>query len=127
MSFSDELIMIPNKTISQSQIIIISQGNKNIRLNQTFRFPHDVSIEMAKKAIQEGISEVEGIMTEPPIRILIVETEPSWIAIKVFYSIVDFSSRYRTGDKIITKILSSIHKNGLKIQSPKIEVSNESI
>ncbi|MDO9180782.1 MAG: mechanosensitive ion channel family protein [Bacteriovorax sp.] len=125
ISFADELIMIPNRTISQSQIIIISQGNKNIRLNQVFRFPYSESIEKAKNAIREGISEVEGIMTDPPIRILIIETNESWVAIKVFYSLVDFSTRYRIGDQIITKILTSIQRNGIKMQSPRVELIKE--
>jgi small-conductance mechanosensitive channel len=125
MSFSDELIMIPNRTIAQSQIIIISQGNKTIRLNQVFRFPHDVSIEKAKNAIREGMAEVEGIMTDPPIRILITESNETFLAIKVIYSLVDFTTRYRTGDVIITKILESIQKNDLKIQVPKYELAKE--
>lgn len=122
LSFSDELIMIPNRTIAQSQIIIISQGNKNIRLNQAFRFSYDVDIEKAKKAIRDGVLSVEGIMTDPPIRILIVDTNPSYLEIKVFYSLIDFSLRYRKGDEIISKILDSIHRNGLNIQSPRIDI-----
>lgn len=122
ISFSDELIMIPNRTIAQSQIIIISQGNKNIRLNQAFRFSYDVNIEKAKNAIRDGILSVEGIMTDPPIRILIVDTNPSFLEIKVFYSLIDFSLRYRKGDEIISRIIQSINDSGVKIQSPKIEI-----
>jgi small-conductance mechanosensitive channel len=122
LSFSDELIMIPNRTIGQSQIIIISQGNKNIRLNQAFRFSYEVDIEKAKKVIRDGVLSIEGIMTDPPIRILIVDTNPSYLEIKVFYSLVDFSTRYRKGDEIITRILQSIKANGLKVQVPKIEI-----
>ncbi len=125
LSFSDELIMIPNRTIGQSQIIIISQGNKNIRLNQSFRFSYDIDIDHAKRAIREGIALVEGIMQDPPVRILIVENNPSFLEIKVFYSLVDFSLRYRKGDEIITKILESIKKNNLKIQSPTIEIISD--
>lgn len=125
LSFSDELIMIPNRTIGQSQIIIISQGNKNIRLNQSFRFSYDIDIERAKNAIREGIAMVDGIMQDPPVRILIVETNPSFLEIKVFYSLVDFSLRYRKGDEIITKILESIKRNNIKIQSPTIEVKSD--
>lgn len=124
MSFSEELIMIPNRTIAQSKIILISQGNKNIRLNQTFRFSYDVSIEKAKSAIKEGIAKIDGIHNDPPIRILIVETNPQYLEIKVFYSLIDFSARYRTGDLIITKILESIYAHGLKVQSPKYEIEN---
>jgi len=126
LSFSDELIMIPNRMIAQSQIIIISQGSKNIRLNQVFRFPHDTDIEKAKSAILEGISEVEGIMTDPPVRILITETSESFLAIKAIYSLVDFSTRYRTGDKIISRVYASIKRNQLKLQVPSIEIHKKS-
>lgn len=125
LSFSEELIMIPNRTIAQSQIILISQGNKNIRLNQTFRFSYEVSIEKAKAAIQEGLSGIDGILTDPPIRILIVETTPHFLEIKVFYSLNDFQMRYRTGDVIITKTLEAINRAGLKIQSPKYEINKD--
>ncbi len=122
MSFSDELIMIPNRTIGQSEIIIISQGNKNIRVNHTFRFSYDVDINKAKQAISEGIGQLDGIMKDPPIRILIVETNPSYLEIMVFYSLVDFSMRYRLGDQIIVKILESIKKHGLVVSHPKLEI-----
>jgi small-conductance mechanosensitive channel len=122
MSFSDELIMIPNRTIGQSEIIIISQGNKNVRVNHTFRFSYDVDITKAKQAISEGINQLDGIMKEPPIRILIVETNPSYLEIMVFYSLVDFSMRYRLGDQIIVKILESIKRHGLVVSHPKLEI-----
>lgn len=126
LSFSEELIMFPNRMIAQGQITLITQGHRNIRLNQAFRFSYDTPIEKAKLAIQEGINQVPGIaVNETPIRILIIETNPQYLEIKVFYSLVDFSTRYRTGDLIITKILESIKFHGIKIQSPKIEIARE--
>jgi len=126
LSFSDELIMIPNRTIASGRIIIISQGNKNIRLNQTFRFGYDVDIKKAKESILKGISRVEGIMTDPPIRILITETKESWLTIQVFYSLVDFSTRWRKGDEILESIISEINNSGIKLQSHKLEIEKPS-
>lgn len=123
MSFSDELIMIPNKTIAQSEIVIVSQGNKTIRISHMFRFPFDVSTDLAKKAILEGIAEVKaGILTDPPVRILVTDLNESWIVMKVFYSLSDFSVRYRMGDQIISSILTSLKKNNIRLQSQKIEI-----
>lgn len=125
MTFADELLMIPNRTIAQRQITLITQANKNIRLSQSFRFSYSESIDKAKEAIREGIAEVPGIMDDPPIRILIVETNPNYLEIKVFYSLIDFSMRYRAGDIIITKILEAINRRGIKVQSPRIEIGKE--
>jgi len=123
MSFSDELIMIPNKTIAQSEIVIVSQGNKTIRISHMFRFPFDVSTDLAKKAIFDGIAEVKnGILSDPPVRILITDLNESWVVMKVFYSLSDFSVRYRMGDQIISSILGSLKKNNIRLQSQKIEI-----
>ncbi|MFN3454319.1 MAG: mechanosensitive ion channel family protein [Pseudobdellovibrio sp.] len=121
-SFADELIMIPNKTIAQSEIIIISQGNKNIRLNQVFRFDYSVDIEKAKDCILDAVIKIDGLMIDPPVRTLITETHESYIVIKVFYSLVDFSMRYRVGDKILTDVITSLNQNNIKLQSSKLEL-----
>jgi small-conductance mechanosensitive channel len=122
ISFSDELIMIPNKTIAQSEIIIISQGSKNIRLSQTFRFSYDVDIAQAKKAIESGVTQVKGLMNDPPVRVLITETNESFITMKVFYSLVDFSLKYRLGDEILTAVIFELNKKQIRLQTSKIEI-----
>lgn len=124
MSFSDELIMIPNKTIAQSEIIIISQGNKNIRLSQIFRFAYDVDIAKAKSAIETAVSQVQGLMTDPPVRILITETNESYLTMKAFYSLVDFSLRYRLGDQILSSVIQQLNKEQIKLQTSKIEITS---
>lgn len=125
MSFSDELIMIPNKTIAQSEIIIISQGNKNIRLSQVFRFSYDTDIKKAKAAIEIALAQVDGLMKEPPIRILITETNESYLTMKAFYSLVDFSMKYRIGDQIMAQVIEKLNAEGLKLQTSKIEIVSE--
>jgi len=123
VGFSDELIMIPNRTIAQSEILIISQGQKTIRISHLLRFSFDTDIEKAKKAIMTGVEKVQtGILTDPPVRILITDLNESWIVMKVFYSLADFSIRYRTGDLVISKILESLKEHNLKLQSQKIEI-----
>jgi small-conductance mechanosensitive channel len=123
MSFSDELIMIPNKTIAQSEITIISQGSKSIRVSHIFKFPHDVNIHTAKTALLDGINKVAtGILKDPPVRILITDINESWILMKVFYSLENFSVRYRIGDQIISNILEVLKQNKIPLQSQKIEI-----
>lgn len=123
MSFSDELIMIPNRTIAQSEILIISQGQKTIRISHVFRFAFDTDIDKAKTALLSGITEVKaGLLSDPPVRILVTDLNESWVVMKVFYSLADFSVRYRTGDLVITNMLQSLKKHNIKLQSQKIEI-----
>lgn len=115
MSFADELVMFPNKTIAQSQIIILTHPLRPVRLNQVFRFALDTPIDIAKKALLEGVEGFPEVMTNPCPTTLVTETTESWITIKVFYSLHDYGTRYRIGDVIISNILTSIQKNKLKL------------
>ncbi len=122
MSFADELVMFPNKTISQSQIIILTHPLRPVRLNQVFRFGLDTSIDLAKKALLEGLEGFPEVMKNPAPTTLVTETTESWITIKVFYSLHDYGTRYRVGDAIISKILSSIQKNELKLAHTTVTI-----
>lgn len=124
MSFADELIMFPNRTIAQSQIIILTHRMTPVRLNQVFRFSFETSIEDAKAAILEGIEDFKEVMTHPGPSTLVTETSESWVTIKVFYSLYDYGARYRVGDRIISNILHSLQKRGIKLAHQTFTVKN---
>lgn len=124
LSFSDELIMVPNKTVSQSLILILTHPHKPVRLNQAFRFPLDVSIEKAKAALLKGLVGFSEIMKDPEPLALVTETTDSWITIKVFYSLTDYGKRYRTGDAIIAKVIESIKAHDLKLAHQTFHVKD---
>lgn len=122
LSFADELIMFPNKTIAQSKIIILNHNIKPARLNQVFRFTYDTDTEVAKKALLEGLNGFPEIMSNPAPSTLITEVSESWITIKVFYSLHDYGSRYRVGDAIIGSLMSSIRRHQLKLAHQTVSV-----
>ena len=115
LSFADELIMFPNKTIAQSQILILTHPHRPVRLNQMFRFTHDVDIELAKKTVLSSTQDFPEIMASPMPTVLVTETNESWIMIKVFYSLHDYGSRFRLGDALIQKVIKNIRKENLSL------------
>jgi small-conductance mechanosensitive channel len=122
LGFADELILIPNRIIAQSQLLNFSHLQKPARLNQIFRFHFDVSIEQARSALLEGIANIPEILKEPAPRTLITEVTESWITIKVFYSLKDYGTRYRTGDIVISQILERIRLHKLTLASPSLNL-----
>jgi len=126
LSFSNELIMVPNKTIAQSQILILNHQYQPTRLQQVFRFRYDVNIEEAKRALMEGVEGVAEVMYSPAPAVLVTETTESWITMKIFYSISDYGTRYRTGDTIIGKIIASIQRRGLIFAHQTLDVRERS-
>jgi small-conductance mechanosensitive channel len=127
MSFSDELIMVPNKTIAQSKIIILGHNLRPVRLNHMFRFTYDTPIETAKRALLEGVSGFPEILTSPAPSTLVTEVSESWIVIKVYYSLHDYGTKFQTGDQVITKIMEILRKNHLKLAHTTIELRSDAI
>lgn len=121
-SFSDEWIMIPNKTMGQSQIIIYSSGHKHLRHSQMFRLNLHSDIEKSKRVILEAVCEIPEVLKEPEPRILLIETTESWLTIKIFYSIEDFSLKYRIADRIITSVLNKLAQNEIQLATNQLAI-----
>jgi small-conductance mechanosensitive channel len=122
IGFSDELIVIPNKTIAQSQLLIFSHRNKPARFSQAFRFKFDVDLIKAKTAILEGVKSVTEVLNDPEPRVLILEVTESWISIKVFYSIQDYGRKYRVGDLVIAQVLEVIKSKKLSMATSALSI-----
>ena len=122
LGFADEFILIPNRIIAQSQLINYSHLFKPARLNQVFRFRFDVPMDLARTALLEGLANVHDVLQDPAPRTLITEVTESWITIKLFYSLKDYGTRYRTGDLIITQILERIRFYKITMASPTLQL-----
>ncbi len=125
LGFGDELIVIPNKTIAQSQLLIFSDRNKPARFSQAFRFRFDVDILKAKAAILEGVKAVPEILEDPEPRVLVMEVTESWVSMKVFYSVTDYGRKYRVGDLVVSNVLEAIKRKRLALATPVLSLSRE--
>lgn len=125
LGFSDELIVIPNKTIAQSQLLIFSERNKPARFSQAFRFPFDTDILKAKAALLEGVKSVPEILEDPEPRVLILEVTESWLSMKVFYSITDYGRKYRVGDLVASNVLECIKRRKLPLATSVLTLARE--
>jgi uncharacterized membrane protein len=54
-----------------------------------------------------------------------MEVTESWLALKVFYSINDYGSRYRTGDRVLSNVLESIHLKKLVMATSTLSILRE--
>ncbi|OYZ11857.1 MAG: hypothetical protein B7Y39_19365 [Bdellovibrio sp. 28-41-41] len=123
-TFSDETVMIPNKTIAQSQIIIFSDQQKPNRESATFRIDYNQNVAAAKSILVDVVSSIAGVMPDPGPRVLLTETSESWVVIKVFYSVTDFSMKYRIADQVIEKSIEAFNGRNIKFASTKIALLN---
>lgn len=125
IGFSDELIVIPNKTIAQSQLMIFSQNNKPARFSQQFRFNFDVDVLKAKSAILEGLKSIPEVLSDPEPRVLLMEVTESWVSVKVFYSIADYGRKFRIGDMVLAYVLQAIKSKNLALATNALSIRQE--
>jgi small-conductance mechanosensitive channel len=123
-SFSDEWIMIPNKTMAQSQIIINSSNHKHLRHSQLFRIRFQSDMDKAKSVILASMGEITDILKDPAPRVLNIETAESWITVKVFYSIRDFELKYRVADQVISSVVFNLKKNGIELAGNRLSLES---
>ncbi|MFZ4715488.1 MAG: mechanosensitive ion channel family protein [Bacteriovoracaceae bacterium] len=115
LTFADELVVYPNKTMAQSQITILTHPLRSIRLNQAFRFTYDTPLEQAKLALLESVGTLKEVVKDPGPTTLIMESTDSWVTIKLFYSLNDYGARYRVGDIIIANVFKNLKKYNITL------------
>lgn len=127
IGFSEELIVIPNKTIAQSQLLIFSEKNKPARFSQQFRFPFNVDIIKVKAVILDSLKSIPEILHEPEPRVLLMEVTESWVSVKVFYSIANYGKKYRVGDMVIAYALQAINSKNLALATNSLNILRDEI
>ena len=119
--------MIPNKTIAQSQILILTNNQKSLRHFQSFRLEYDSNLAQAKNIILASTLDVPGVLADPTPRVLVTENTESWITMKVFYSIGDFSLKYRIGDQVITNVIERLNSEKISMATTKIKIQKTNL
>ncbi len=125
LTFADEMVMIPNKVIAQSQIMILTGQTKPNRENLTFRLNFEEDVSRVKSIVLAAVGKVSGLYEDPAPRVLLMETTDSWITLKVFYSVKDYSQKFRIADQILENVLGDLQKNQIRLATPKLTYLNQ--
>ncbi len=118
MSAMDELVLIPNKTIGQSQILIFSAATGPFRVAHTIRVPFDSSLDQIKKILVGSVNEVVKQPLAPEPKALLMEISESWFTVKIFYSLYDYGTRFAVGDEVLQRIVSRLREANIKFAVP---------
>jgi len=122
IGFSDELIVIPNKVVAQSEIVVFSNSYRPARCNRGFRLPFSAPIDAVRQILLEVAADTEHVLKDPPPRVLVTETNESWMTVKIFFSLDDYGIHYRVGDHIITKTIHRLRESGIELAVPISEI-----
>lgn len=121
--WTEELIILPNRFLANSQIANFSLDEKPIIRAQNFRLKFDTSITLARQCLLESLKEIKEVRNWPEPVVIISETTESWINFKLAYYIENFGSQYAVADRVIECALIALRANGIEPAPARIEVS----
>ncbi len=114
VGFTDQLIIIPNKTLAQSQITIFSHHHKSPMLTHQFRLRFESDIDEAKDAVMAAVKAVDEVLHDPPPKVLLTDVTESYIFIKVFFSLRDYGKKIEATDHVISNVLEAFASKKIK-------------
>lgn len=119
---ADELIIIPNRVVAQSQISNWTRADAPIIRSQSFRIPYSTDIDLVKNTLKDSIHKVMAVKKNPQPLVITTEMTESWMTVKLIYYIDNFGSQYIIGDEVINICLKELAKVGVKLATPIIEL-----
>ncbi len=122
LSVTDEVITIPNRIVSQSQVNNYAAKSGPIIRSQTFRIPYGSSIKKTKQVLLNSVKGIDGIRRIPEPMVLIVESAESWITFRLIYYIDDFGRQFLISDEVLTATLESLHHEKILLAPPRLSV-----
>jgi small-conductance mechanosensitive channel len=122
LSFTDELITIPNRLMSQAQVSNFSPHARPIIRSQIFRIPFGQNLEQAKRILVSSASSVHQILPLPEPVALITDTTESWVALKLIYYIHNYGAQYTIADEVYSKVIASFEAQGFELAPPRLAV-----
>ncbi|MFM8314430.1 MAG: mechanosensitive ion channel family protein, partial [Deltaproteobacteria bacterium] len=101
LSTTEEIITIPNRIVSQSQVNNYAAKTGPIIRGQLFRIPYGTSIKKTKQVLLKSIENIRGIRKLPEPTVLVMESSESWITLKLIYYIDDFGRQFLINDDVL--------------------------
>lgn len=123
--FGEELIIIPNKLIAQSQLIVYNEKNRPARFGQQFKFALQSNQETIKECIYEALELIPEIIEDPRPRVLLGQVTEQWILINVFYSVRNYGNKNIVADSVNTLVLDNVRRKNLSLALPVIEIKQD--
>lgn len=114
IGWTDEVIVIPNRTMANSHIANFQSGDVPIVRSQLFRLPYGTDLELAKRVLLDSLRDIPDVRTFPEPLCLVSENNESWLGLKLSYYIDNYGSQYTAGHKVLTRGLEALRQHGLQ-------------
>ncbi len=122
--WTEELIILPNRFLANSQIANFSGTDQPIIRSQNFRLAHHEDSQLVKQVLIESLSEIKSIRSWPEPVVLMSEITESWVTYRLIYFIENFGSQFSIGDQVVESVLRYLRANKLNPAPAKLAVEH---
>jgi small-conductance mechanosensitive channel len=120
--WTDELIILPNRTLANSQISNFSVGDQPIIRSISFRVRYGTDVALAKQCLLESLKDIKAIRAWPEPVVLISDMADSWMTLKLVYYIENFGSQYTIADHVAESALRFLKANEIEPAPSRLEI-----
>lgn len=118
-TFDNEMIIMPNSVIANSNVQNFFQPDKTIRVNFDFGVEYGVDPEYVKKIVIEEIEKIKTRKKDEEIRVLFLEMADNSINFKIMFWVDDISKKWPAHQEAITRIYRRLYKEKIGIPYPQ--------
>jgi small-conductance mechanosensitive channel len=121
----DELLILPNRAMSNAEISNFSARGAPIWRSQAFRMPYTIDIAHTKALLEEALANVDGVRKVPSPVVWIRETTESWLLFRCSYTIDDYAAQWRVGSAVIAAVVETLKAAGLSSAAQRVEIVSD--
>ncbi|MDA3837217.1 MAG: mechanosensitive ion channel family protein [Nanoarchaeota archaeon] len=121
-TFDNEMIIVPNSKLADSNIQNIAQPEPKSRVVIPFGVAYGSNIEKVKKIVMKEIPTITGFTNDPEPTVKFLEMGNSSLSFKAFFFVESFEQRFGAIDEANTKIYNALNKAKIEIPFPQMDV-----
>lgn len=121
-TFDNEMIIVPNSKLSDSNIQNIAQPEPKSRVVVPFSVAYGSDIAKVKKIVMKEIVSTVGFVNDPEPAVRFLEMADSALNFKAYFFVSSFEERFDAIDEANTKIYNALNKANISIPFPQLDV-----
>lgn len=122
LAITDEIIIVPNRFMSQSQIYNFAGRNRPFLRSHIFRIPLDGDVMKAKAVLEKAALSTEGVLSDPAPAAIVMATTDSWVEMKLVYNIHNYGSQFGISDRFLTAAVLALREAQIPLAGSRLSI-----
>ena len=122
MTFDNEVIIVPNGKLADSNIHNIAKPEPKSRVVIPFGVAYGSDVEKVKKIVLQEIKKIIGFVNAPEPIVRFLKMADSGLDFKAYFFVDTFENRFNAIDEANTRIYNALNKAKISIPFPQVDV-----